>query len=128
MINQIKIHNYLNGLTFSFIEFLVGAVVAALFAAGDLKNVRIAWAVVSIGWVFNWLTVSGFALRSLLRREEDMGGVGIVKICLNREIREKVKARYPSLSLDTAILTLGCLVPFSVAILSLYERMVRVNR
>jgi hypothetical protein len=120
MIRYIKNHNYLNGLLFSFFEYLLVVIIIAPFLVYYLIHGRDLYALIAAGIIFNCLTVSYFALVSILKKEKS---VGIVNLYNDRELRKKVGTKYPDLSRQTVILSLTVLIPFWIFGAVLFDRM-----
>jgi len=112
VLEAIRIHNRLNGLVFSLVEFLAASLVVVPIAMADLRH-GMAF-LVPVGWIANCLTIALIAGRSLRRREEDVGGIGSLRIARDPELRRRVAAEHPNLSRHTLFLVVGIMVPFSV--------------
>jgi hypothetical protein len=118
MIKLIKTHNYLNGLWFSFFEYLLVVCVAAPFLAYYLTHGRALYALIAIGIILNCLTVSYFAFVSILNKEKS---VGIWNIYKDKALRKQVETQHPNLSQQTLILSLTVLVPFWILGTALFD-------
>jgi hypothetical protein len=109
MITLIKNHNYLNGLIFSFFEYLVVAAILAPSAVYYLAHAQWLYGAITVGVILNCLTVSAFALASM---REKGTSVGIWKIYGDADLRRKIQAEYPGISRETLILSVTVLIPF----------------
>ncbi len=71
MIRLIRLHNMLNGLRFSVIEFLVMAVIVMGFAIYIASTGAIIFTIALVGGGANCLVVAAVGIRSLQAGEED---------------------------------------------------------
>jgi hypothetical protein len=117
MIKKIKLHNYLNGFVFSMIEFLVLILILMPFMIYYFLHGRLLYGMISFGIVLNAAVIVGFAVNSLIKKEEDLG----LRKLFNREIRNKVHEKYPNLQNDTYILTFAILLPFALCLFCLVD-------
>lgn len=109
---KIKSHNEVNGFFFSGVEFALIALVILPFAIYYARHHRPLAALIAGGIVANSLTVTAFAIRSLTRREKDIG----LLQWFNKEGRTLIASRYPNMTNDTLMLTAAVLIPFLLVI------------
>jgi len=109
MIQIIRNHNYLNGLKFSFFEYLLVICVLAPFFWYYLNHAQWLYTIIASGIILNCATVSTFAFISILKGEPS---VGFWKIYRDKDLRQKIQERYPSLSRETWILSITVLIPY----------------
>ena len=119
MLQAIKTHNQLNGTRFSIIEFLVVFFAALFIGAGYLTRGSALGALVAGGVAVNSLWIVGFGLRSWRRGEM---GPGLGRL-FNREYRERISREHPTLARQTALITVGTLIPFALTVLILIDLM-----
>ena len=120
MERRIRLHNYLNGHVFSFVEYLLAAVVLAPFLAYYLTHSRAAYAIVASGVIFNCFAISAFALMSVLRGEQS---IRLRRFARDRDLRKKVAIEHPNLSRDTLILSVTVLIPFWIFAAVLFDQL-----
>lgn len=108
MIEKIKLHNYVYGFVFSLVEFLLIILVIGLFMIYYFLHERIPYAIITLGIVFNCFVFVYFAANSLIQKEHDLG---IIKF-FNKKARDETYRIYPTLQLDTYVLSLLTLLPF----------------
>lgn len=111
MLKIIKHHNYLNGLKFSFFEFLFAGAIFIPFALYYLIHGRAWYAALATGIILNCLTVSAVAFVSILKKEKS---IGIGRLYKDKEVLGRVRAEFPRLSQETGILSLTILIPYWV--------------
>lgn len=119
LIEKIKTHNEVNGLIFSACEFAVIALTLLPFALYYLWHARVFSGIVVLGIVVNALTVVAFSMSALRAREKDIGFMS----WFNRNGRAVIASRYPNLTRDTLTLTAAMLIPYSILVCSVYERL-----
>src|SRR5215510_2684018 len=102
MINRIKIHNILNGIIFSIVEFLITAGIIAPFAIYYILHGRALYATIAIGIILNCLTIVAFGVQQHIRKEKDVG----IQRMFNKGVREKISREYPHLGNDTSVLVM----------------------
>src|SRR5215510_14720399 len=93
MINRIKIHNILNGIIFSIVEFLITAGIIAPFAIYYVLHGRALYATVAIGIILNCLTIVAFGVQQYINKEKDVG----IQHMFNNSVRENINREYPQL-------------------------------
>ena len=111
MITFIRHHNFLNGLLFSFLEYVIVAAIIAPFGWYYIAHSDWLYAVCAVGIMGNCLTVAAFALVAMIKREPS---IGIWKLSTDRALRQKIAAEYPHLSHETLVLSAGVLIPFFI--------------
>jgi hypothetical protein len=119
MLEAIKTHNQLNGTRFSTVEFLVVFLAAFFIGAAYLARGSALGALLAGGVAINSLWIVGFGLRSW-RRGEMGSGMGRL---FNREYRQRVSREHPTLARQTALITVGTLIPFALTVLVLIDLM-----
>src|SRR5262245_60669372 len=98
MIRRIKLHNYINGFWFSLFEYLIVAAVLTPFLVFYVVHGWTLYALAAGGVVLNCLTVCGFAIASIRRREQC---IGLLRFSRDAELRKRIAVDYPHLSHDT---------------------------
>jgi len=119
-LERIKSHNYINGFTFSAVEFLFAALVIAPFGIYYVTHGKVFNACIAGGLVLNFLTIVFFAVNSSFKGEKSLG----LSFYLNREKRKEVARTYPHLTTDTFILCIGMLIPFCLFVFSIIESLI----
>lgn len=109
MIKRIRLHNYLNGLLFSLVEYLLVAGILLPFFIFYLVHDWAFYSFISGGVIVNCLTVCFFALASIKKREQS---IGLLRFSRDKNLRKQIAADHPSLSRDTLILSIAVLIPF----------------
>ena len=123
MIKIIKTHNYLNGSWFSFLEYLLVACIVIPFFAYYMTHGIDWYALVALGIILNCLTMAGIALVSIINKEPSVHGWRFYR---DKDFRQEITRQYPDLSKQTAILSVGILIPFLIA-LAVVRDWVRVS-
>ena len=119
MLQAIKTHNQLNGTRFSTVEFLVVFFAALSIGAAYLVRGSGLGALLAGGIAVNSLWIVGFGLRSWRRGEM---GPGIGRL-FNGEYRQRISREHPTLARQTALITVGTLIPFALTVLVLIDLM-----
>jgi hypothetical protein len=117
MLQAIETHNQLNGTRFSTVEFLVVFFAALFIGAAYLVRGSGLGALLAGGVAVNSLWIVGFGLRSWRRGEM---GAGMGRL-FNREYRQRISREHPTLARQTALITVGTLIPFALTALILID-------
>ncbi len=113
MINKIRLHNYLNGSTFSMIEFLIVILLLLPFMAWYFLHGRLLYGIAALGIILNSAVIVAFAANSLIKKEKDLG----LRKLFNRKVRIDISNQYPHMQRDTYVLSISILLPFVLCIL-----------
>ena len=119
MLEAIKTHNQLNGTRFSTVEFLVVFLAALFIGAAYLARGSALGALLAGGIAVNSLWIVGFGLQSW-RRGERGPGLGQV---FSRDYRRRISSEHPTLARQTALITVGTVIPFALTLLVLIDLM-----
>ncbi len=117
MINKIKLHNYIYGFIFSLIEFIVFELVVCPFTIYYFISGRFIYGFIALGIFLNALPIIILAIRSLVKKEKDIGILSYLK----KDTRNKIHIQYRNLQRDTNLLALLLLFPFLLSILCLID-------
>ena len=119
MLEAIKTHNQLNGTRFSTVEFLVVFLAAFFIGAAYLARGNALGAILAGGIAVNSLWIVGFGLQSW-RRGEMGPGLGRV---FSGDYRQRISREHPTLGRQTALITVGTVIPFALTLLVLIDLM-----
>lgn len=117
MIRRINDHNTINGVAFAVGEFALLALVVTPFGVAYALTGRPLYALVALGIAVNSLCVVVLGVQAWRAGERGYP----LRLLFNRAHRAKLAAQFPKMSEDTLVLTVGMLVPFLVAILTLVD-------
>jgi hypothetical protein len=109
MIRRIRLHNYLNGLWFSLLEYLFVAAILTPFLIFYVLHERTLYALAAAGVIFNCLTVCSLAVASIWKREHS---IGLLRFSRDRELRRRIGIDHPYLAHDTLVLSVTVLIPY----------------
>ncbi len=117
MVNLIKTHNILNGITFSIAEFIIVPLIIAPFAIYYIVHGKVLLAAVAVGIILNCLTIVAFGIQQRRRKEQDLG----IQHMFNKSVRERVGVDHPHLSRDTMVLSTALVLPYMVILWVIIE-------
>ena len=117
MIHRIKVHNLLNGIVFSIVEFLVTVLLIAPFAVYYVLHDKVLYATITIGIILNCLMIVIFGIQQYGNKEKDLG----LRHLFHKDVRENISREYPHLRNDTLILVITMLLPFIMFLWVFYE-------
>ena len=118
MLSRIKSHNYLNGIIFALVEFVLTGGVLVPFTVYYFLHGRYRFGAVVLGIVLNCFTIAAVALVSLLKKEPS---IGVIKLYTDPEVKKRASLLHPHMSLDTLLLCIAVLVPFCLLASTLYD-------
>jgi len=117
VIRRIRSHNTVNGVAFAIGEFALIGVVVGLFGVAYALTARPLYALAAAGIAANCLCVVVLGVQAWRAGERGYS----LRLLFSSAHRAKLAAGNTKMSEDTAVLTVGTLIPFALAILTLVD-------
>jgi hypothetical protein len=117
VIRRIRSHNTANGMAFAIGEFALIGLVVALFGVAYAFTGRPLYALAAAGMVANCLCVVILGIQAWRAGERGHS----LRLWFNGAHRAKLAAENPRMSEDTAVITVGTLIPFALTVLTLLD-------
>jgi hypothetical protein len=117
VIRRIRSHNTINGVAFAICEFALIGLVVGLFGVAYAFTGRPLYALAAAGIVANCLCVVILGVQAWRAGERGYS----LRLLFNGAHRSKLATENLKMSEDTAVLTVGTLIPFALMILTLVD-------
>ena len=124
LIKRIQSHNIINGVAFAICEFVLIAVVLAPFAVFWALDRKPLYAFVATAIIANCLWVIGLGVQAWRAGERGYP----LRLLFSSAHRGMLSKRYPRMSEDTILISVGTLVPFGLTVMVLFDLLAESRR